>query len=158
MKEEKERKYKLITKNKKAYFDYEIVDSFEAWIELKGYETKSIRAWNVNLKWSFIIFRNRESYIKNMHISAWKTLANKESVETERERKIFLKRKTIDYLTGKVKEAGFSVIWLELYFSGSLIKLKVWLAKWKKAYQKKQILKERDMDKNAKIAMKKWIG
>ncbi len=152
MKEEK-RKYKLVTKNKKAYFDYEILDSWEAGIELRGYETKSIRASNVNLKWSFIVFRNSEAYIKNMHISAWKSLANKESIETERERKIFLKRKTIDYLSSKVKEAWLSVVALELYFSGSLIKLKVWLAKWRKAYQKKQVLKERDMDKRAKIAI-----
>ncbi|PID87585.1 SsrA-binding protein [Candidatus Gracilibacteria bacterium] len=152
MKEEK-RKYKLVTKNKKAYFDYEILDSWEAGIELRGYETKSIRASNVNLKGSFIVFRNSEAYIKNMHISAWKSLANKESIETERERKIFLKRKTIDYLSSKVKEAGLSVVALELYFSGSLIKLKVGLAKGRKAYQKKQVLKERDMDKRAKIAI-----
>ncbi len=156
MKEEK-RKYKLVSKNKKAYFDYEILDTWEAWIELKGYETKSIRTWHINLKWSFIVFRNGESYIKNMHISAWKTLANKDSIETDRERKIFLRRKNIDYLSSKVKEAWFSVIALEVYFSWSLIKLKVWLAKWRKAYQKKQVLKEKDMDKNARIAMSRYI-
>ena len=92
-----------------------------------------------------------------MHITAWKALPNRESIETERERKIFLHRKTITYLAWKSKEAGNSIIPLELYFSWSLIKLRVWLAKWKKMFEKKQILKERSMDKEAKIAMKKYI-
>lgn len=147
----------FITKNKKAYFDYEISDSWEAWIELKGYETKSIRSWHINLKWSFIVVINDELYIKWMHVSAWKAIPNKETIDTTRERKIFLKRKTINYLISKQKESGYSIIPLELYFVWSLIKLKVWLAKWRKKYEKKQILKERTMQKEAKIAMSKYI-
>lgn len=147
----------LITKNKKAYFDYEIIDTWEAWIELRWYETKSIRNGHVNLKWAFIVVVNNELYIKWMHVSAWKALSSRETVETERERKIFLHKKTITYLAWKSREAWYSIIPLELYFVGSLIKLRVWLAKWKKAYQKKQILKERSMDKEAKVAMKKFI-
>jgi SsrA-binding protein len=147
----------LITKNKKAYFDYEILDSWEAGIELKWYETKSIRSWHVNLKGSYIIVISEELYIKWMHVSAWKSLSNKWAIDTDRERKIFLHKKTVSFLAGKTKEAGNSIIPLELYFSGSLIKLKVWLAKWRKAYQKKQVLKERSMDKEAKMAMKKFI-
>lgn len=146
-----------IVKNKKAYFDYEISDSWEAWIELRWYETKSVRSWHVNLKWSFIVSINNELYIKSMHITAWKALPNRESIETDRERKIFLHKKTINFLAWKMRESWFSVIPLELYFVWSLIKIKVWLAKWKKAYQKKQILKEKDMDKQAKIALKKYI-
>lgn len=148
---------KLITKNKKAFFDYEIADTWEAWIELRWYEVKSIRNWHVNLKWAFIVSINNELYIKWMHVSAWKSLANKNSVETERLRKIFLQRKTIIYLIWKSKESGFSIIPLELYFVWSLIKLKVWLAKWRKAYQKRQVLKERTMDKEAKMQLKKYL-
>lgn len=148
---------KLITKNKKAYFDYEIIDNREAWIELKWYETKSIRNGHVNLKWSYVVVINNELYIKWMHVTAWKALSNRESIETERVRKIFLQRKTILFLIWKSKESWNSIIPLELYFSWSLIKLRVWLAKWKKAYQKKQILKERSMDKEAKIQMKKYL-
>jgi len=153
----KGRKDNLITKNKKAYFDYEIIDNWEAWIELKWYETKSVRQGHVNLKWSYIVVVNNELYIKWMHVSALKSLPNKSSIETERERKVFLKRKTINYLIWKQKESGFSLIPLELYFVWSLIKLRVWLAKWRKSYQKKQLLKERTMDKEAKIAMKKYL-
>ena len=148
---------KLITKNKKAYFDYEIVETWEAWIELKWYETKSIRAGYVNLKWAFLIVQNKELFIKNMMVSAWKTLPNRETIDVFRQRKIFLHKKTISYLSVKVKEAWFSIIPLELYFSWSLIKLRVWLAKWRKAYEKKQVLKERTMEKEAKIAMKKFL-
>ena len=148
---------KLITKNKKAYFDYEIVETWEAWIELKWYETKSIRAGYVNLKWAFLVFQNKELFIKNMMVSAWKTLPNRETIDVFRQRKIFLHKKTISYLSIKVKEAWFSIIPLELYFSWSLIKLRVWLAKWRKSYEKKQVLKERTMEKEAKIAMKKFL-
>ncbi len=153
----KNNKNTFITKNKKAYFDYEVISSYEAWIELKWYEVKSIRQWYVNLKWSFIVSINWELFIKWMHISAWKSLSNKQSIETDRQRKLFLRKKDIIYLSWKIKEAGFSIIWLELYFVWSLIKLKVGLAKWKKQYQKKQLLKEKTMDREAKIAMKKFI-
>lgn len=147
----------LISKNKKAYFDYEVTDSWEAWIELKGYETKSVREWHVNLKWAYLSVINWALYIKWMHISPWKALPNKGVIEAERERKVFLHKKTILYLAWKVKEAGYSIIPLELYFKWSLIKLKVWLAKGRKSYQKKQVLKERTMDKEAKIAASKYI-
>lgn len=147
----------LITKNKKAYFDYEILDTWEAWIELKGYETKSVRNWHVNLKWAFLSVLNWDLNIKWMHISPWKALPNKQSIEAERERKVFLHRKTIDYLSLKSKEAGYSIIPLELYFKWSLIKLRVWLAKGRKSYQKKQVLKERSMDREAKIAASKYL-
>lgn len=147
----------LITKNKKAYFDYEIIETWEAWIMLKWYETKSVRSWHVNLKWAFLSVINAELFIKNMHITVWKALPNKQTIDAFAERKIFLHKKTISYLREKSKEAWFSIIPLELYFSGSLIKLRVWLAKWRKAYQKKQVLKERTMDKEAKIAMKKFL-
>ncbi len=150
-------KIKLIKKNKKAYFDYEIINQYEAGIELKWYETKAIRNSMFNLKWSYISCINQELYIKQMHITAWKTLANKETIDTFRDRKIFLHKKDIIYLCNKLKEAWFSIIPLEVYFKGSLIKIKVWLVKWRKKYEKKQILKERAMDKQAKIAMKKYI-
>lgn len=147
----------FITKNKKAFFDYEIVDSWEAWIELKWYEAKSIRAWQVNLKWSYVSCSSWTLYAKWVHITAWRALANRDSIETTHDIKIFLHKKTILFLCWKLKQAWYSVLPLELYFKWSLIKMKVWLAKWKKKYQKKQILKERAMDKQAKVMMKKFI-
>lgn len=150
-------KINVITKNKKAYFDFEVINTYEAWIELKWYEVKSVRKSHVNLKWSYIVSVNWELFVKWMHISAWKTLANKNAIETDRVRKIFLKKKDINYLIWKIKEPGFSILALEIYFVWSLIKLRVGLSKWKKQYQKKQLLKEKTMDREAKIAMKKFI-
>jgi SsrA-binding protein len=92
-----------------------------------------------------------------MNVSVWKALPKNNSIESDRIRKIFLHKKTINFLLWKIKEKWFSIIPLELYFKWTLIKLKVWLAKGKKAYQKKQILKEKAMDKQAKIMMKKFL-
>ncbi len=147
---------KLITKNKKAYFDYEIINSWETWICLKWHEVKSIREWHVNLKWNYVVLKNNELYIKDMHISPWKTLLKKDSLKSKIERKIFIHKKDIIKLSSKIKEKWYSLIWLELYFKWSLIKLKLWLVKWRKSFQKKQILKERTLDKEANKLMKKY--
>lgn len=146
----------LIAKNKKAYLDYEIITSYEWWIKLFWHEVKSIRLWNVNLKWSYLSIINWEVYLKWAHISVLSSLPSS-WVEPARERKVLLKRKDIDYLSWKIKEAWYSLIPLEFYFVWSLIKVKVWLCKWRKNYQKKQVLKERAIDKQAKIAMKKFL-
>jgi SsrA-binding protein len=91
-----------------------------------------------------------------MHIAVLSSVPNKTLVFPERERKLFLHKKTITYLSTKIKEAGFSVIPMELYFVGSLIKIKVSLAKGRKAYQKKQVLKERTLEKEAKMMLKSF--
>lgn len=146
-----------IVKNKKAYFDYDIIKTYEAWIELKWYEVKSIRSKHVNLKWSYISSISSILFIKKMHISPYKSLSNKSSLEADRDRKIFLHKKDIEFLSWKSKESWYSIIPLELYFSWSLIKLKVALARWRKSYQKKQVLKERSLEKEAKIVASKYI-
>lgn len=144
----------IIAKNKKAFFDYEIIETREAWIELLGHEVKSIRVWQMNLKWSYISFLWWHSLIKWLHITPWKALVNRQNLAWNRDRKIFLHKKTISYLTWKQKEGWYTIIPLELYFKWSLIKVKIWLCKWRKEYNKKQLLKERTLDKEAKIMMK----
>jgi SsrA-binding protein len=144
-----------IVKNKKAYFDYEILETQEAGIELLGHEMKSVRAKHVNLKWSYISVQNGELWLKQMHIWVWKSLSNRDVVEVERARKIFLPKKKIIYYGSKLKEGGYTLLALELYFKGSLVKVRVWLAKWKKTYQKKQVLKERTIDREASKMLKR---
>lgn len=145
----------LITKNKKAFFDYEVLETFEAWIVLKWYEVKSIRLWHINLKWSYISFVWWHCLAKQIHISPLNTLANKSSFVPTADRKILLHKKTIFYLTEKQKLAWLTIIPLEVYLKWSLIKIKVWLCKWKKDFDKKQILKEKTLDKEAKMFLKK---
>lgn len=144
-----------ITKNKKAYFDYEILERAEAGIELFWHEVKSIRAKQVNLKGSYISMQNGELFLKQAHISAWKSLVNRDSIDPSRPRKIFLPKKKIIYYGSKLKEGWYTLLALSLYFKGSLIKVEVWLAKGKKQHQKKQTLKERTLDKEAKMMLKK---
>lgn len=148
---------KLLAKNKKAYFDYDILETWEAWIDLFWHEVKSIRAWYVNLKGSYVSLLSGSPYIKWMHITPWNTLTNRERFASDRERKIFLHKRTICVLLDKQKEWWYAIIPLEVYLKGSLIKLKVWLGKWRKEYDKKQILKERTLEKEAKMSLKKFI-
>lgn len=146
-----------ITKNKKAYFDYEIIETFEAWIKLFGHEVKSVRNWHVNLKGSYISWVSWIMQIKWMHITPWKALPNNQSLEPKRDRDIFLHKKTISKLNAKQKESGLSIIPLELYFKWSLIKVKVWLCLWRKKHDKRNLLKERTLQKEAKVAASKYI-
>ena len=146
-----------ITKNKKAFFDYEIIKSYEWGIELTGYETKSVRHSWANLKWSFIVINWSSLYIKNMHINVWKALPNKSNLELIREVKVFLHKKDILYLEWKSREKGYSIIPLSLYFKWSLIKIQVWLVRWKKQFEKKQVLKDRSMKKEANKAASKYL-
>lgn len=144
-----------IAKNKKAYFDYEILETHEAGIQLLGHEVKSVRAKHVNLKGSYISIQNNELFLKGMHIWVWKALSNRDSIETMRPRKIFLPKKKIISYGSKLKEGWYTLLALELYFKWSLIKTRVWLAKWKKVHQKRQVLKERTLDREAHKMLKK---
>jgi len=147
---------KTIIKNKKAFFDYEILESREAGIELFGHEVKSLRAGWGNLKGSYISFVGWIPHIKNMHISPWKTLVARDGMAPTRERKIFLHKKTIQLLLWKQKIAGLAIVPLEVYFSGSLVKVKVGLCKGRKQYDKKQLLKERTLEKEAQKTLKNF--
>ena len=144
-----------LIKNKKAFFDYEILQSYEAGIELLWHEVKSIKSKNANLKWSFVIARNGELFLKSFHISPWLSLPDKK-MDTDRMRKLLLKKKDIEYLSGKMKEGGYTVIVTEIYLKDHLLKARVALGKWKKTYQKKQLLKEKDLRKISDMQMKKY--
>jgi SsrA-binding protein len=149
-------KIETLTKNKKAYFDYEVLHTYEAWIDLFWHEVKSIRNWHLSIKGTYVSFVWWFCTLKWMQITPWKSLPNRESIPWNRDRKIFLHNKDLSYLKVKQKEAWLSIIALEVYLKWSLIKVKVWLCKWRKEYDKKQVLKERSMDKEAKIYLKKF--
>lgn len=146
-----------ITRNKKAFFDYEILQTYEAGLKLFWHEVKSIRSGYVNLKWSYVSLVSGMPLAKGIHITPWKALPNSQSLDGKRDINLFLHKKDIAYLLERQKVGGFAIIPLELYFKWSLIKLKIWLAKWRKEYDKKQVLKERSLDKEAKMYLKKFI-
>lgn len=144
---------KVIAQNKKARHDYFLLDTYEAGIELKGTEIKSIRLGNVNLKDSFVKIKDNEIFVENMHISLYEQ-GNIFNHEAKRTRKLLLHRKEILKLTNKLKEGGLTIVPTQLYFSGSKAKLEIALAKGKKLYDKRNDLKEkaakRDIEKSLK--------
>jgi SsrA-binding protein len=136
---------KTIAQNKKAFHDYEILDKFEAGIALVGSEVKSIRAGRVSLKDSFVEVQNGEAFLMRCHVSPYEQ-AGAFNHEPERRRKLLLHAREIHRLDQKVKERGFSIVPLQLFFSDrGLIKVEIALARGRREYEKKQKLKERDI-------------
>ncbi len=137
---------KVLATNKKAYRDYEILETYEAGIELKGAEVKSVKAGRVSFKDSFILPKNGELFVMNLHISPWE-YSTHEKLDPERPRKLLLHRWEIDRIIGKVKERGLTIIPLRFYLKKHLVKLEIALAKGKKKYEKKETIKERDIQR-----------
>lgn len=138
-------------KNKKAYFDYFVESEIEAGIELLGTEIKSIRLGKANLKDTFARIKNDEVYIINMFIAKYEK-ANVFNHEERRERKLLLHRNEIMKLKDKVKLDGYSLIPLKLYFKGNHAKVLLGLCKGKKLYDKRETIKQRDIERSVKNA------
>ena len=134
---------KLVANNKKAYHDYFIDDKIEAGIELFGTEVKSIRMGKCSVKESFIKIEKGEMFIYGMHISPYEkgNIFNKDSL---RVRKLLLHKVEIRKLEAKVAEKGYTLVPLQVYFKGSLVKVEVGLARGKKLYDKRQDIAKKD--------------
>ena len=133
--------------NRKANYDYEILETIEAGIVLTGTEIKSIRNGSANLKDSYAIVKNNEMYILNMHISHYEE-GNIFNHEETRTRKLLLHKKEILKLNDKIKLQGLTLIPLKLYFKKNKAKLLIGLARGKKTYDKRESIKERDIKRN----------
>ena len=144
---------KVVTQNKKAFHDYFILDTYEAGIELKGTEIKSVRLGHVNLKDAFIRFKNDEAFIENMHNAPYEQ-GNIFNHEPLRNRKLLLHKKQIKKLQREVKENGLTVVPTKLYFNTSKLKVEIALARGKKLYDKRQDLKAKDAKRDMERALK----
>ena len=144
---------KVVTQNKKAFHDYFILDTYEAGIELKGTEIKSVRLGHVNLKDAFIRFKNDEAFIENMHIAPYEQ-GNIFNHEPLRNRKLLLHKKQIKKLQREVKENGLTVVPTKLYFNTSKLKVEIALVRGKKLYDKRQDLKAKDAKRDMERALK----
>lgn len=138
---------KSIAKNKKAWFDYELFEQFEAGIELYGWEVKSIRAGRAQIKESHITIKKNEVWCVYAHISPLNSASTHVETDERRRRKLLLKRREIDSLIGAVERKGFTIVPLEMYWKQNKIKIKIALAKGKKKYDKRAALKEKDINK-----------
>lgn len=130
--------------NRKARYDYEIEDTYEAGIVLTGTEIKSIREGKVNIKDSYTIIRNNEIYLLNTHISTYKE-GNIFNHEEDRTRKLLLHKKEILKLRDKLEVEGYTLVPLKIYFVKNKAKVLIGVAKGKKNYNKKETIKERDI-------------
>jgi len=133
--------------NKKALYDYEIHDTYEAGIVLTGTEIKSIRNGNANLKDSYATIKNGEVFLLNMHISAYEE-GNRFNHEETRTRKLLLHKKEILKLNDKIRLEGFTLVPIKLYFKQNLAKIKLGVARGKKSYDKREAIKERDIKRD----------
>lgn len=146
---------KTICVNKSASFEYFIEERFEAGIMLVGSEVKSIRKGNVSLKECFIFIENGEMKVKNMHIAPY----DKGSFFNEdprRDRKLLMHKKEIIRLFSKIKEKGYTLVPLKLYFNQSLIKMEVGLCKGKQLHDKRNSIKEKDIKRDMERIMKNY--
>ncbi|MEE0700212.1 MAG: SsrA-binding protein SmpB [Bacilli bacterium] len=135
-------------KNKKAYFDYFIEETYEAGIVLTGTEIKSIRKGRANLKDSYARIKENEAFVINMFISTYEE-GNRFNHDERRERKLLLNKKEIGKIKERVEKEGFSFIPLKLYLKNGRAKLLVGVAKGKKTYDKRQALKEKDIERES---------
>ncbi len=137
---------KLIAKNPTAFHNYTIDDKLEAGIVLTGTEIKSIRNGKANLKDSYAIIKNGEIYIVGMHISPYEhgNIFNKDPL---RNRKLLLNKREINKLIGLTKQKGYSLIPLNMYFKGSLVKIQLGIGKGKKLYDKREDIAKKDAER-----------
>jgi len=147
---------KLIAKNKKAYFNYEIIDTLEAGIELRGSEVKSIKEGRISLKESYSEIKDGEAFLINCHISPYEA-ANIFNHEPLRERRLLLHRREIKRWLGKIKEKGLTLVPTKVLVNKKgRIKVEIALVKGKRAYQKREVIRERDLDREMRREMKNW--
>ena len=144
---------KIIAKNPVAYHNYSINDKIEAGIVLSGTEIKSIRSGKVNLKDSYANIKNGECFIYNMHISPYEhgNIFNKDPM---RDRKLLLNKHEINKLFGMIKQKGYSLVPISIYFNGSLVKVELGIGKGKKLYDKREDLAKKDAEMKIKKALK----
>ena len=146
---------KIITENKKAWFDYEILEKYEAGLVLKGSEVKSLRAAQVNLKDAYIAFRGHEAFLQNAHISVY-TASSYNNHEPERLRKLLLHEHELEKIQAAITEKGLSCVPLKMYFKKGRAKVEIALARGKKKGDKRQAIKSREADRDIQRALRRY--
>ena len=148
------REEKVIAKNKRAFHDYEILETFEAGIELTGTEVRSLRDNNCQLTDCFALVRGGEVWLHNVHIKPF-AQGSYNNPDPDRKRKLLLHKKEIRYLAEKTQEKGMAIVPLKIYFKdNSLVKVEIAVARGKKLYDKRQSMAERDTKREIERTLK----
>jgi SsrA-binding protein len=146
--------FKIVSDNRQARFQYEILETYETGIELAGTEVKSIRDGKVNLRDGFALVRNGEVFLHNVHISPHKTASQVFNHEPTRTRKLLLHRQEIRKLIGKVEQQGLTLVPLKMYLKRGWVKLDLALVRGKKLHDKRETIKKRDDQRDMQRALK----
>ena len=144
---------KQIASNRKALHEYFVEDRLEAGIALTGTEIKSVRAARVNLRDGFVLIRNGDAWLINVHISPY-DFGNRENHEPRRERRLLLHRQEIRKLLSKVSERGWTIVPLRMYLSKGRAKVEIALVRGKRLYDRKDAVAERDADRDLRRQLK----
>lgn len=139
--------------NKKAGFDYDLQEEFEAGLVLEGWEVKSAKSGHVQLKGAFLHIQNDELWLKNAFISPYGPAGNRDVV-SDRDRKVLVHKRELKRLIGKKQTEGLTLVPLRIYTKGRLVKLVFAVARGKKKYEKREAIKKRDVDRQMKEHMK----
>ena len=143
-----------IIENKKVFFDYEILEKFEAGISLIGQEVKSIKSGKISLKGAYVVVKDEEIFLIGCHIPAYQPKNAPLDYNPEKSRKLLLKKSEIKYLIGKTKEKGLTLIPLRVYTKRNLIKLEFGIVKRKKKFDKKETIKKRETEREIRRILK----
>jgi SsrA-binding protein len=144
---------KVVASNRRARHDYEILDTVEAGIQLTGSEVKSLRAANVQIKDGFVLIRDGEAWLENVHIAPYQ-FARDGGHQPERRRKLLLHKREIERLAGKLAEKGLTLIPLSIYFWRGLAKVELGLVKGRRSYDKRQAIRKREEQREMERALK----
>jgi len=149
----------ILANNRRASFDYELLENYEAGLVLSGQEVKSAKAGHINLNGAYVSLRDSQSGVElwliNAHISAYSFAGKLDNYEPTQERKLLLKKSEIARLVGKTKEKGLTLVPLKMYTKRSFVKLEFALGRGKKKYDKREAIKKRDVERQIRTLTKR---
>ena|SRR3989338_1459220 len=143
-----------LSENRKAYFNYEIIETFEAGIELLGLEVRAIKNGRANMAGSFATLKNGEGYLTNLDVPPYQLNNVPSDYNPTRPRRLLLKKEEIKYLAGKMKNDRLTLIPLKLYAKGPKIKVELGLARGKRTYEKREAIKKREVKREIRRTLK----
>lgn len=146
---------KILATNKRARFDYDILETFEAGLELTGAEVKSVKAGHVSLKGAYAAITGAGPVLLNMHVRAYAPAGKQTGYDPTRTRQLLLHKREIGYLRGKTQEQGLTIVPETVYIKGNLIKVALGLARGKKVRDKRATIKRRETERELKRAIKR---
>ena len=140
--------------NKKALFDYDILEKFEAGLVLTGPEVKSVKEGQINLKGAYVTFHKNEGYLLNAYIAPYKPAGPRPDYDPYMSRKVLLRGKELRYLQGKSGEKALTIVPIRVYTKNRLVKVEIAVGRGRKSYDKRDVIKKRDLDKELRRDLK----